>query len=110
MRQLQIIITVNYGHEESLTYITSFKPDTGTEYYDDRWETVGEGFHVAGEYDNHLLLEDLLVFSEMGTHVEGYVLTHFPSETSKYATRVGSRRSGIFAIHRLCFACSVMGW
>lgn len=68
-------IVLNYGSEESLTYITEFDPRTGHELWNKDFKVSGNGFECSGQSDEAITINDLSTFVQSGTGVEGYVVT-----------------------------------
>ena len=68
-------IVLNYGLEESLTYITEFDPETGHEFRTKDFKVSGHGFECSGQSNEDIAINDLSTFVQSGTGVEGYVVT-----------------------------------
>jgi len=68
-------IVLNYGSEESLTYITEFDPKTGHELWNEDFKVSGNGFECSGQSNEDISINDLSTFVLSGTGVEGYVVT-----------------------------------
>jgi len=68
-------IVLNYGSEESLTYITEFDPKIGHEFRTRDFKVSGHGFECAGQLDEAVEIHDLNTLVQSGTGVEGYVVT-----------------------------------
>jgi len=79
-------IILNYGDEESMTYLASFDPSTGEEHRIEPLDTGGDTFHVAGT--QQISLDELFAFTKEATDTEGYVLSAPSTSDAMKQTRI----------------------